>query len=129
MYLTAAPSPLDGTGVFAARPLAARRKIGEVGGRLVRLPEARRLVQGRRRIYLVELDERMALDCSGDPLLGRLNHHCAPNCFLRIRGHVVEVYALRRIAAGEELTVDYGETPHRRGMRCTCGAPTCRHRI
>lgn len=127
--LCVGPSPIHGTGVLAAQPLPARRKIGELGGRLVRLPEARRRVERRRRIYLVELTARTALDCSDDPLLGRLNHHCAPNCYLRIRGLAVEVYALRNLAAGEELTIDYGQTPHRGGMRCTCGAPRCRGRL
>ena len=34
--------------------------------------------------------------------------------------------ALRSIKRGAELTVDYGETPHKGGMRCGCGAANCR---
>lgn len=119
-------SPIHGRGVFAGAPIPRRRKIGEVTGRLVRLPAARRRVEGQAIIQLVELDERTALDCSRGNAFGRMNHRCAPNCYLRVFNRRVEVYALRPIRAGEELTVDYGATPHRGGMRCRCGSPRCR---
>jgi hypothetical protein len=58
--------------------------------------------------------------------LGRqMNHSCAPNCFGTLFGFEV---ALRDIAAGEQLTNDYGtlfQEPHE-GFACTCGAPGCR---
>ncbi len=127
--LAARPSRISGRGVFAIRPLPARRKVGEVTGRLVRLPAARRQVENRRRIFLVELTTRTALDCSAGNVLRHLNHACAPNGYLRVRGHAVEVYTLREVPAGEELTIDYGQTPHRGGMRCACGAPGCRGRL
>lgn len=122
-------SGIHGRGVCAATALAARRKIGEVGGRWVRLPEARRRAERRRKIYLIELSRRLALDCSRGNALGLLNHSCEPNCFLRVFRRRVEVYALRAIRRGEELTVDYGQTPHRGGMACRCGRPACRGRI
>jgi uncharacterized protein len=119
-------SPIHGRGVFAGMPLPGRRKIGEVTGRLVRLPDARRRVERRAVIQLVELDDRTALDCSRGNAFGRMNHSCAPNCFLRVFNRRVEVYALRPIREGEELTVDYGATPHLNGMHCRCGSPRCR---
>ncbi len=127
--LIARRSRINGRGVFAVRALPARRKLGELTGRLVRLPAARREVENRRRIFLVELTTRTALDCSAGNVLRHLNHACAPNCYLRVRGYVIEVYTLRPLAEGEELTIDYGQTPHRGGMRCTCGAPGCRGRL
>jgi len=33
--------------------------------------------------------------------------------------------ALRAIAPGEEITVNYGETHHEGKLRCRCGAPNC----
>jgi SET domain-containing protein len=33
---------------------------------------------------------------------------------------------MRAIAAGEELTADYGETHHAGTLRCQCGAANCR---
>ncbi|MEZ5564860.1 MAG: SET domain-containing protein-lysine N-methyltransferase [Gammaproteobacteria bacterium] len=37
-----------------------------------------------------------------------------------------EFYALRRIATGEELTVDYGNSHHNGQLRCKCSAAGCR---
>lgn len=119
-------SSIHGRGVFAAAPIPRRRKIGEVTGRLVRLPAARRRVERRAVIQLVELDERTALDCSSGNEFRHMNHRCTPNCYLRVFRRRVEVYALRPIRAGEELTVDYGSTPHRGGMTCRCRSPRCR---
>jgi len=123
------PSGIEGRGVFAVADLPARRKLGEISGVLVRLPQARRRVAKARRIYLIELSRRYALDCSRGNVLKHLNHACAPNCYLRVFRKRVEVYTLRRIRAGAELTVDYGITPHRHGMQCRCGAVGCRRRL
>jgi SET domain-containing protein len=119
-------SGVHGRGVFACAAIRGRRRIGLVGGRLVTLPQARRAVEQRDMIFLVELDATCALDCSRGNAFGHLNHSCRPNCYLRIWKRTVEVYPLRAIAPGEELTVDYGVTPHRGGMACRCGAPGCR---
>jgi SET domain-containing protein len=75
---------------------------------------------------IVEVSERRAIDASRseDPLRFT-NHSCAPNAVLRIRQGRVELYAMREVAAGEELTVDYGETHHDGRLRCRCGAPGC----
>ena len=53
------------------------------------------------------------------------NHSCRPNARLSIRDGRVEFYALRDIASGEEITVDYGETHHEGQLKCRCGAPGC----
>ena len=54
------------------------------------------------------------------------NHSCKANARLCIRQGRVEFYALRDIAPGEEITVDYGESHHEGQLRCRCGAPGCR---
>jgi hypothetical protein len=56
-----------------------------------------------------------------------LNHSCDPN--LGPQGQIVFV-AIRDIAAGEELTIDYAMTddePYE--MECQCGSKTCRKLI
>jgi SET domain-containing protein len=53
------------------------------------------------------------------------NHSCQPNARLQIRDGRVEFYALRAIAPGEEITVNYGETHHEGKLACRCGAPGC----
>jgi hypothetical protein len=44
-------------------------------------------------------------------------------------GRKVYVYALRRIAPGEELTYDYAFSPAERRVPCRCGAANCRGTI
>ena len=121
-----ARSPIDGTGVFAAEPIPARRKIGEIRGESISVSEARQRAAQVQRIMIVELSARRAIDASKsqDPMR-YTNHRCTPNARLCIRQGRVEFYALRDIAPGDEITVDYGETHHNGTLRCQCGAPGC----
>jgi hypothetical protein len=127
--LKADRSPIQGIGVFAGAAIPGRAKIGEITGELISVREARKRARGRSRICLIDLCDKQALDCTRGNILRRLNHSCRPNAFLRIIRTRVEVYALRAIKPGEELTLDYGETPHDNGMQCRCGRPECRSRI
>lgn len=106
--------------------LPARKKVGQLSGEVVPLPGSWAQVERQAKIYLVELTPQAGLDCSKGNVLKHLNHSCSPNCYLRVAGGRVEVYALRAIASGTELTVDYGLTPHAGGMTCRCGSPHCR---
>ena len=127
--LYVAPSRLVGKGLFAGTRIPARAKVGEFEGEVIGLREARRRAKGRRVIAIVEL-ERHALDATRMKHGFRfINHSCAPNTFFRCTPERAEVYALRDIAAGEELTVDYGESQHDGRLPCRCGAPGCRGRI
>ena len=123
-------SRIDGQGSFAAEPIPARRKIGEIRGESISVREARRRAQGQARIMIVEITERRAIDASqsADPLRFT-NHSCLPNAVLRIRQGRVEFYAMRDVAPGEELTVNYGETHHEGRLRCRCSAPGCVGRL
>jgi uncharacterized protein len=122
-------SPIHGQGLFAAVAIPRRMKLGEVSGVLRRLPGARRDMQRRGVIQLVEFDDEWALDCSQGNEFRHLNHCCQANCYLRLFRRRVEVYSRGAIAPGQELTVDYGETQHRGGMACGCGVPGCRGRL
>ena len=124
------PSRIDGQGAFAAEPIPARRKIGEIRGEAISVREARRRAKGVERIMIVELSETRAIDASQstDPLRFT-NHSCQPNAVLRIRQGRVEFYAMRDVRVGEELTVNYGETHHEGRLRCRCGAAGCVGRI
>jgi SET domain-containing protein len=127
-------SRIDGLGAFAAEPIPARRKIGEIRGVSISVREARRRAKELARqglpIMIVEVSERRAIDAgaSTDPLR-HTNHRCAPNAVLRIRQGRVEFYALCDIAPGDEITADYGESHHEGRLRCRCGAPNCRGAI
>src|SRR5258708_6904299 len=90
-------SQINGRGGFSRSILPRRRKLGEISGNLVRLPEARAAVERNSRIYLIELSRRLALDCSRGNSFKHLNHSCLPNCYLRVSRHRVEVYSLKAI--------------------------------
>ena len=124
------PSRIDGQGAFAAEPIPARLKIGEIRGESISVQEARIRATRTERIMIVELSERAAIDFSrsADPMR-YTNHSCRPNARLDIRQGRVEFYALRDIAPGEEITVNYGETHHEGRLTCRCGAPGCIGRL
>lgn len=124
------PSRIDGQGAFAGEAIPARRKIGEIRGESVSVREARRRARGVERIMIVEVSETRAIDASAsvDPLRFT-NHSCRPNAALRIRQGRVEFYAMRDVAVGEELTVNYGETHHDGKLACRCGAVGCSGRL
>ena len=119
-------STIDGFGAFAAEPIPAHRKIGEIRGESISVTEARRRAAGQARIMIVEVSEKKAIDASqsSDPMRFT-NHSCAPNARLQIRDGRVEFYAIQPIAVGEEITVNYGETHHEGTLACRCGAPGC----
>lgn len=62
-----------------------------------------------------------------------INHGCDPNCEAAVRGRRIEISALRDIATGEELLLDYQleldcdpAEADTSVYACRCGAPTCR---
>ena len=55
-----------------------------------------------------------------------MNHSCDPTCLSA--GYDFEI-AIRDIAAGEELTDDYGTLNLDYGFQCHCGSPRCRREI
>jgi hypothetical protein len=122
-------SRINGRGLFACAKLPGRRKLGEINGTVVKLPGAWKQVEKSDKIYLIELNPSQALECSSGNSFRFLNHSCAANCYMRIIRNRVEIYTRRPVAAGTELTVDYGITPHAGGMRCGCGAANCKGRL
>jgi uncharacterized protein len=128
-HIEVRPSRIHGKGVFAKKRLPSRRKIGELTGELISIREARRRAKRAAIVTIVEFEDDKALDAASDPCLRYVNHSCAPNTFLRRANRRVELYALRDIRPGEELTCDYGQTHHDGELPCQCGADTCRSRI
>jgi SET domain-containing protein len=124
--LYVARSAVVGRGLFAGGRIPARAKIGEFEGEVIGLREARRRAHGRRIVAIVEL-ERHALDATRMKHGFRfINHSCEPNTFFRCTPQRAEIYALRDIGPGEELTVDYGESQHEGRLACRCGSERCR---
>jgi len=123
-------SAIDGQGAFASEPVPPKVKIGEIRGEAISVEEARIRATRSERIMIVELSARRAIDFgrSTDPMR-YTNHSCQPNARLCIRQGRVEFYAVKPIAPGEEITVNYGETHHEGRLACRCGAADCMGRL
>ncbi len=119
-------SAIAGMGLFAGTSLEQGTVVIRVGGRLVGTEELRRLIETSEH-YLDTLTvyEDMHLVLPAGTTVHYGNHSCAPNLW-----HVgpYELATRRAIAAGEELTVDYGTQTGAPGfsMPCHCGAVECR---
>ncbi len=122
-----AKSKIAGKGAYTLQKIPARKKIGDLGGIIITMKEAKQLIKDLEVINCVELDNNLALNASANPNDMRfINHSCSPNTFMRVMKDRVEFYALKNIKKGEELSCDYGETHHEGTLPCRCGAKNCR---
>jgi SET domain-containing protein len=125
-FLLAKKSGINGKGCFAAMPLRALRKIGELIGEKISNREAARRVAKGGKVRICQLDDDWSIDASrGGDATAFINHSCDPNSFSRVLHRHLLFFARRDIAAGEEITLDYTPSQHP-GRRCTCGAANCR---
>jgi SET domain-containing protein len=122
-------SPIHRYGVYAAEAIPARRKVIEYTGERISRVEARRRGLGPQ-TYLFTLDSYWTVDGAvGGSGAEYINHSCDPNLRASIvRGHILYI-SRRKIAAGEELTVDYHFSRKIEDVPCLCGASKCRGTI
>lgn len=144
-------SPLHGRGVFARQPIAAGTRLLEYSGeRITKAESLRRCEAGN--VFIIGLDDTWDIDGAvGENPARYINHSCAPNCEAVIEEEVtlelaseppatpddlrcegmnsesrIYIDAVRDIAAGEELTFNYGyDLDNYDEHPCRCGAPTC----
>jgi len=78
-------------------------------------------------VYIFELNKRHDLDGDVAWNTARLiNHSCEPNCESQKARGRIWIVATRDIAAGEELSYDYGfGLENWRDHPCRCGAAAC----
>jgi SET domain-containing protein len=121
------PSPIHGRGLFAVRPIRRGEVVAVKGGHILD-GRALRRSPARAAVSYIQIDDGRYIgaltprEVSANKLF--INHSCAPNAGLR--GEITFV-ALRRVAAGEEITYDWAMEEHgRHRTRCTCGAASCR---
>jgi uncharacterized protein len=99
-----------GLGLFAAKPIAKKAYVATYRGKRIPTVEAHRREQRGTAKYMFEINQRWTIDGSSRRNLGRyVNHACDPNTEAVLRGGKIMFVALRAIAAGEEITLDYGE--------------------
>jgi SET domain-containing protein len=95
----------SGLGFFTIVPLAADQRIIEYIGPVLTGEEADQ--KGGR--YLMSIDGEYFIDGSPRSNLARyINHSCRPNARAYRTGVRVWIRSIRKIAAGEEITIDYG---------------------
>ncbi|KAL5963178.1 Histone-lysine N-methyltransferase H3 lysine-36 specific [Taenia solium] len=81
--------------------------------------------------YMMQMDSQRIIDAGPKGNLSRfMNHSCCPNLFTQkwtVNGDTrIGLFALRNIAAGEELTFNYNFCSLGQEMKvCFCGAETC----
>lgn len=129
-------SAIHGTGCFARRPIEEGERILEYIGEKITKAESNRrgLAQEEKAkttdegaVYIFELNKRYDIDGNVPENIARLvNHSCDNNCqAVNVRGHIY-FEALRPIAEGEEISIDYGyDISHFLDHPCRCGSPRC----
>lgn len=137
-------SPIHGRGVFALADLAKGDCVVRYRGELISHAQAdeRYGDDGESgHTFLFTLNEQYVVDGNRRGNVARwINHSCMPNCQAVIeisaggdpRRDRILIEAVRDIAAGEEITYDYGivlAVPHTAAMKrlwpCHCGAARC----
>ncbi|KAG7894637.1 hypothetical protein KL908_002009 [Ogataea polymorpha] len=134
-----ARSAIHNWGLYALEPIAAKEMIIEYVGERIRqqvaeVREKKYLRSGIGSSYLFRIDENTVIDASKKGGIARfINHCCVPSCtakIIKVEGKKrIVIYALRDIAANEELTYDYKferETNDEERIPCLCGAPGCK---
>ena len=131
MALLVKQGPSGGKGVFTDAPISAGAHIVRFTGPFLR--------------YAQTTPHTYALQCGPDLYIGAsgsfddyINHSCDPNAGLTIEGDAarpetirVNLYAIRDIPAGREITFDYSTIMAEDDFEfdCRCGSPACRGRI
>ena len=120
------PSPIHGTGVFAADALAAGNRILEYVGEKIDKQESLRRCELNNE-YIFAIDARFDLDGNVEWNPARfVNHSCDPNCDAELIEGRIWMVTRRLIEAEEELTFNYGyDLENYREHPCRCGAPRC----
>ncbi len=135
-WVRQAASAVHGLGLYARKAIPKDTHIIEyVGERITKAESnrrddarlARQAAGGDDCTYLFEINQRHDIDGAVNWNTARLiNHSCEPNCETDVVRSHIWISALRDIAAGEELTYDYGfDWDHWRGHPCRCGAANC----
>ena len=122
-------SPLHGSGCFAAVRFLKHSSIAEYSGKRICHAEAMQRMRGPDGKRISELSADCYIDGSvGGNETQYINHSCEPNADVFIVDSFMIVFALRKIRAGEEITVDYLNSFAEDSTVCQCRTPSCRQR-
>jgi uncharacterized protein len=125
-WLEVRHSEIHGSGGFARQAIPRGTKVIEYVGRWISKEESlkRCIAQNA---YIFTLSDQYDLDGDVPWNPARfINHSCAPNCEAEQDGERIWIISLRDIAAGEELSFNYGyDLVDYREHLCRCGAADC----
>lgn len=123
--VTILESPIHGRGMFASSAIPKGQVVFVKGGHILTRDEL--FTSSKIDSHLPIADDLFIAAVTPDEeedVKLFLNHSCRPSC--GIRGDIVFV-ALRKLAAGEELTCDYATIDNEDyEFVCNCGAECCR---
>ena len=99
-----------GLGLFATADIPSGKLLIEYTGTRIPTREAREIDRRRANKYLFEIDNRWTIDGKARTNIARyVNHSCDPNTEAESNRGRMMFRTVRKIAAGEEITLDYGE--------------------
>ncbi|MFM9967450.1 MAG: SET domain-containing protein [Burkholderiales bacterium] len=127
-------SGIHGKGVFATALIAEGTRLIEYKGDRITDAQSEALYSDESHTFLFMLDNAMVIDGGKNGNTSRwINHSCEPNCEANEEGGRMFIDALRDIAEGEEITIDYNlyiedvlTEEMKRDYPCACGMPGCR---
>ena len=110
-----------GKGLFAAQNIPSCTTVCSIKGQHISFKET--LLLGDKESHCIQIGINEYIFC--EPPFLYSNHSCNPNCGINAN---LELFALRNIAAGEELFWDYSTSMLERHwtMNCFCGSDNCR---
>lgn len=124
-------SPIEGRGLFARAPISAGEIVAVKGGAVMDSASFA-LIQDEVSPAEIQIEDDLYIAPRSaqevEPNILCLNHSCDPN--VGVRGQITFV-AMRDVASGSELTIDYAMIdgdPNER-MECACGTAQCRGTI
>ena len=122
-------SRLEGNGSFAKTNIPKGELITEfLGERFTRDEIHKRIIEGMERLDdPLQIGDDLFIDIDNNALF--INHSCDPNSGIKGEN---QLYAIRNIEKGEEITFDYSTTVGKNIdwiMDCKCGSNNCRGKI
>jgi len=121
-----------GLGVFAGEEIKKGQVIKVFSGEVITFEECEKRIKSGDEARTDTLQISLELDMDLDDVSRTFNHSCSPNAGLR---KTSELFALKSIKAGVEITYDYSATvgPNCPAslwtMQCNCGSKNCRKMI
>lgn len=108
-YIVVQPSPIQGKGIFTTKQCEPHEVLMVIAGEVIGSEECIRRESEENNLYIFYLDEERYLDTAKSSTIRYINHACEPNCYVTERdASSLYLIAAHKIAAGEELTIDYG---------------------